>query len=117
MTSLQVQVNLRERFLQDTVLLYTIDPVRGEPSAHGLDPDMFELEGHRERMLKRKFLDSIALICAVKRDKDTISAACLEEGMPASTVLRIASNSGVSESTLNQLRELIDILNNVASRG
>jgi hypothetical protein len=117
MTALEIQGNLRERFLQAAILLYTLDPVRGEPTAHGLDQDPFELEGPRERLLKRKFLDSIALVCAVKRNGDTVSAACLEEGMPTGTVLRIASNSGVSEGTLQQLRELINILNNVASRG
>ena len=117
MTPLQIQGNLRERFLQDAILLYTLDPVRGEPTAYGLDQDPFELEGPRERLLKRKFLDSIALICAVKRDGDTVSAACLEEGMPTGTVLRIASNSGVSGNTLQQLRELVNILNNVASGG
>ena len=117
MTALHIQGNLRERFLQDAVLLYRLDPVRGEPSAYGLDQDPFELEGIQKGWLKRKFLDSIALICAVKRDGDTVSAACLEEGMPAGTVLRIASNSGVSHSTLDQLRVLIEILNNVASGG
>ena len=117
MSALQIQGKLRERFLQDTILLYMLDPVRGEPSAYSLDHDLFELEGHRERWLKRKFLDSIALICAVKKDGDHVSAACLEESVPAGTVLRIASNSGVSQRTLDQLRELIDILNDVASGG
>lgn len=115
MTTLQIQGNLRERFIEDAVLLYILDPVRGEPSTYGLD--QVELEGPREQLLKRKFLDSIALICAVKRDGDTVSAACLEEGRPEGTVLRIASNSGVALNTILQLQDLIHTLNNVASGG
>ena len=45
-----------------------------------------------------------------------MSAACLEEGLPQGIVVRIASNSGVRENTLGQLRELVNILNDVVSR-
>lgn len=46
-----------------------------------------------------------------------MSAACLEEGSPQGTVVRIASSSGVHENTLGQLRELVNVLDDVASGG
>lgn len=117
MAPIGITGNLRSRFLQAAVLLRRLDPVRGEPTAHGLDQDPHEISASRERLLKRKFLDSFALICAVKKDGDSVSAACMEEGAPHGTVIRIASNSGVGERTLNQLRGLVDVLNSIGSGG
>ncbi|KAH7108966.1 hypothetical protein EDB81DRAFT_704908 [Dactylonectria macrodidyma] len=113
--ALEVTGNAQNPFIQVAVLLHMLDPVRGEPIAHSLDRDPNEIETPRERLLKRKFLESFALICAIRKDGDTVSAACMEEGMPEGTVVRVASNHGVSESTLQGLRNLMDILNNVAS--
>ncbi|KAF1828420.1 hypothetical protein BDW02DRAFT_574885 [Decorospora gaudefroyi] len=59
-----------------------------------------EIETPRERLLKRKFLDSFALLCATKKNGDSVSAACMEEGSPQGRIIRIASNAGVRESTL-----------------
>lgn len=108
---------LRERFVQASVLLYMIDPVRGEPTTHSLDHDLQEAEAPRERLLKRKFLDSFALLCALEKNASSVSAACIEEGAPQGTVVRVASNGGVSESTLVRLREILDLLNSVAVEG
>lgn len=109
--------NVRNRSVQAAVLLRILDPVRGEPTIHGLDEDSNEMRTPRERLLKRNFLDSFALICAIKRDGDSVSAACMEEGAPQGTVIRVASNSGVGERTLSQLRELVTVLNSIGSRG
>lgn len=109
--------NVRNRFVQAAVLLHKLDPVRGEPTAYGLDQHPHEIESPRERLLKRKFLDSFALMCATEKDADSVSAACIEEGRPEGTVIRVSSNSGVSETTLNQLREIVDVLSGIASRG
>lgn len=117
MTLIGITGNVRNRFIQAAVLLHMLDPVRGEPTAHGLDQDLHGIETPRERLLKRKFLDSFALVCATRKDGDSVSAACMEEGMPQGTIIRIASNSGVRESTLSQLRELVHTLNSVASGG
>ncbi|KAG7402651.1 hypothetical protein Forpi1262_v018918 [Fusarium oxysporum f. sp. raphani] len=111
----EVTGNVRNRFVQAAVLLYLLDPVRGEPVAHGLDRDTNDIESSRDGLLKRKFLDSFALICAVRKDGDTVSAVCMEEGLPGATVIRVASNHGISMSTLKGLRDLMDILNNVAT--
>ncbi|KAL9127828.1 MAG: hypothetical protein Q9217_003368 [Psora testacea] len=115
MACLGITGNVRNRFIQAAVLLHTLNPVRGEPTAYGLDQDPHDIETPRERLLKKKFLDSFALLCATKKDGDSVSAACIEEGLPQGTIIRIASNSGVRESTLSQLRELVNVLNNVAS--
>ncbi|ETI20558.1 hypothetical protein G647_08595 [Cladophialophora carrionii CBS 160.54] len=112
----EITGNTQSRFVQAAALLHLLDPVRGEPSAYGLDQDSNTLEQNRERLLKRKFLDSFALICAKKKDGDTVSAACLEEGRPEGTIVRIASNQGVAQSTLAELRELVAVLNGVAAR-
>lgn len=117
MTPLEITGHARDRFIQAAVLLYILNPVRGEPTGYGLDQDPHDIETPRERLLKRKFLDSFALICATKKDGDSVSAACLEEGSPQGTVVRIASDSGVRENTLNQLRELVNVLNDVANGG
>ena len=113
----EVTGNAQSRFVQAAALLHLLDPVRGEPTAYGLDQDSNTLAQNRERLLKRKFLDSFALICARKKDGDTVSAACLEEGLPEGTIVRVASNQGVAKSTLFELRELMTILNGVASGG
>jgi hypothetical protein len=117
MAPIEITGNIRNRFIQAAVLLHRLDPVRGEPTVHGLDQDPLEIEPQRERLLKRKFLDSFALICATKKGGDSVSAACMEEGLPQGTTIRIASNSGVGEQTLTQLRQIVNILNTVASGG
>lgn len=117
MSPLEITGNTQNRFVQAAVLLYLLDPVRGEPTTHGLDHDHNEIEPHREYLLKRKFLDSFALVCAIKKNGDTVSAASLEEGQPEGTILRVVSNNGIADSTLHELRELVGILNAVASGG
>lgn len=117
MAPLEITGNAQNRFIQAAVLLHLLDPVRGEPTVYGLDRDPNEIEPQRERLLKRKFLDSFALVCATKKDGDTVSAASIEEGFPEGTVIRVASNHGVKNSTLRGLRELMAILNGIASRG
>lgn len=84
---------------------------------NSLDQDFQDVITPRERLLKRKFPDSFALICAIKRDGDTVSAACLEEGAPEGIIVRIASNSEVSETSLSQLQTLRNVLNNIARGG
>lgn len=113
----EITGNAQSRFIQAAALLHLLDPVRGEPTTYSLDQDSNTVQQNRERLLKRKFLDSFALICAKKKDGDTVSAACLEEGLQEGTVVRIASNQGVAPSTLCQLRELVAILNGVARGG
>lgn len=80
-------------FLEAAVLLHTLDPVHGEQE--------------REQFLKRKILDSFALLCAASKGGDNVSAACMEEGQPEGTVVRLASNGGVSPEALAQARNLI----------
>lgn len=108
---------IRERFVQVAVLLHLFDPVRGEPTIHGLDQDPHEVGAPRERLLKRKFLDSFALLCATEKDGDSVSAACMEEGAPQGTIIRVASNAGVRESTLIQLRQVLNLLNGFSDSG
>lgn len=114
---LPITGNLRKRFVQATGLLHMLDPVRGEPTTHGLDQDPHEIEAPRERLLKRKFLDSFALVCSIEKDGDSVSAACMEEGAPQGTIIRVASNAGVRQTTLIQLQQILDLLNKVAGAG
>lgn len=114
MPAYEITGNTQNRFIQAAALLHEIDPVRGEPTAYGLDQDSNTLELNRKRVLKRRFLDSFALVCANRKDGDTMSAACLEEGFPEGTIVRIISNQGVAKSTLC---ELVAILNGVAGGG
>ncbi|KAE8441083.1 hypothetical protein EG329_005878 [Mollisiaceae sp. DMI_Dod_QoI] len=116
MAVLEMLGSTRDRLIQASVLLHLLDPVRGEPTAYGLDQNPHEIEAPRDRLLKRKFLDSFALVCATKRDGDSVSAACMEEGRPEGTVIRIASNCGVSDATLLQLREIVGDMSGVAMR-
>ena len=105
MALLELTGNVRNRFVEAAVLLRMLDPVRGEATVHGLDQVSHEMITPRERLLKRKFLDSFALICAIKKDGDSTSAACMEEGAPQGTIIRIASNAGIGEkSSLRRLR-------------
>lgn len=111
---MEITGNVRNHFIQAAVLLHMLDPVRGEPTVHGLDQDLNDHSAFRFQMLKRKFLDSFAFLCAIKKDGDSVSAACMEEGLPQGTIIRIASNAGVRENTLRQLRQVLDSLNSVA---
>lgn len=97
------------------MLLWLIDPVRGEPTTHGLDQHPHDTRVSRERYLLSKFIDSIALIAATERNRYKVSAAFMDEGSPDGTVIRVASNAGVSDDTLRQLQEIVDILNEVAA--
>ena len=117
MIPMELTGNVRNRFVQAAVLLRMLDPVRGEATAHGLDQDSHEIITSRERLLKRKFLNSFALICAIKKDGDSTSAACMEEGGPQGTIIRIASNAGVGKKTLSEVRELVAVLNSVGDGG
>ena len=118
MTLLPITGNLRKRFVEISVLLSLLDPVRGEPTAHDLTQNLPNSDGiSRESFLKRKFLDSFALICATKKDGPSVSAVCLEEGLLGGTVIRVASNAGVRDSVLFQLQEIMDILNQIGSSG
>ena len=114
-TSLEIVGNVRERFIQAAALLRLIDPVRAEPTVYGLDEDSPNLQSPRELVLKRKFLDSFALICATRKNGDSVSAACLEEGGPTGTIVRIASNSGVSDETLSHLRNILGLISSISS--
>ena len=117
MSDHEITGNLRDRFIQGVVLLFLLDPVRGEPTVYSLDKDSSAVEHPRELLLKRKFLDSFALICAVRKDAKTVSAACLEEHQGEGTVVRIASNAGVCENTTNSLRHIVALLKLIAVRG
>lgn len=117
MAPFEITGKVRDRFIQAAVLLHMLDPVRSEPTVHGLDQDLNGASAFRPQMLKRKFLDSIAFLCATKKDGNSVSAACMEEGLPQGTIIRIASNAGVRENTLCQLRQVLDSLNSVAGAG
>ena len=117
MSVIEITGRSRDRFIQVVVLLFLLDPARGEPIAYGLDKESSTVEYPRELFLKRKFLDSFALICAIRKDPKSVSAACLEEGQPEGTVVRIASNAGVREDTMISLRRIVDILSSIAARG
>ena len=102
--------------MQAAILLHTLNSVRGKSTEYDLDQDSYNIEISRERLLKRKFLDSFALICATKKNDDSVSIACLEEESSQETIVRIASNFEVRKNTLDQLRELVNVLNDIASK-
>jgi hypothetical protein len=109
--------NAQKRFVQITTLLSLIDPVRGEPIAHSLDRHPHDGKQTRER-LRKKFLDSFALICSTSRKGgETASAVCLENSHPSGTIIRLARNLGVPEGLTNSLQAILDDLAAVASRG
>lgn len=117
---MEIVGNLRDRFVQAAVLLQMLDPVREESTElHTLDQDLgiSGIGADREKFLKRKFLDSFALICSTEKNGARVSAACLEEGSPQGTVIRVASNEGVTEHTLGELRGIVGVLNAVAGDG
>ncbi|KAK2596483.1 hypothetical protein N8I77_013371 [Diaporthe amygdali] len=115
MTALEITGNLRKRFMRDAVLLHFLDPVRGSPTTYGLDRHPHDTDASREILLKRKFLDSVALLASTHKDGDRVSAATIEEGSPEGTIVRIASNAGVCDSTLLRLQDLVRELNDVSA--
>ncbi|KAL2007242.1 hypothetical protein VTN00DRAFT_8680 [Thermoascus crustaceus] len=118
--ALEITGNLRDRFVQAAVLLQTLGPVHEvSTELHTLDQDFsqYEIGADHENFLKQRFLDSFALICATEKDGARVSAACLEEGSPEGTIIRVASNGGVTEHTLRELRDLVDVLNSTIADG
>lgn len=53
--------NIQKRLLEAVLLLRALNEVRGVPTAHGLDTGEC-VSAHQLRLLRRKFLDSFALI-------------------------------------------------------
>jgi len=41
----------------------------------------------------------------------------MEEGLPEETIVRVASNGGVPESTLYQLQQILDALSDISNTG
>jgi hypothetical protein len=117
MNALEITGKLQKRFIGDAVLLHLLDPVRGSPTAYGLDRHPHDTDVSREILLKRKFLDSVALLASTHKDGDRVSAAAIEEGAPEGTTVRIASNAGVCDSTLSCLQDLVSDLNNLSATG
>lgn len=119
MSALEITGNLRKRYIQAAALLSLIDRVRGEPTSYGLDHESDSICDPTDRVLKRKFLDAFALICAShKRNSKAISAACLDkEDRLRGTVIRIASNDGVPDATLASVRDIVDDLSEFALEG
>jgi hypothetical protein len=72
MDSLEIPEKIRRRFIHAAVLLSMLDPVRGEASTQSLDEDSAKTELTGAQFLKRKFLDSFALICAVRKEGDSV---------------------------------------------
>ncbi|KAL0929529.1 uncharacterized protein CTRU02_215428 [Colletotrichum truncatum] len=106
----------QERFVLITALLNLIDPVRGEPTAHSLDRHPHD-DSWKPTHHQKKFLDSFALISSTSRKgSDTASAACLEQGNPGGTILRLARNMGVPNTLIDQLHDILEDLIVVSKR-
>lgn len=114
---LEITGTLLKRYIQAVALLYILDPVRGEPTAYGLDHDSTSVHGSFDLSLKRKFLDAIALICAFEKDPSCISAACFDKESPDETTIRIASNGGVAAETLICLEDIMSLLKHQSTDG
>ncbi|KMU92132.1 hypothetical protein CIHG_09942 [Coccidioides immitis H538.4] len=110
MDSLVITGRLRNRFLEAATLLHALDPVRGEPTTHGLEIDGALQE--RERFLKRKFLDSFALLCAPSKGGDSVSAACMEEGQPEESAREKEADilSKIVHLDISRLREYVNYI-------
>jgi hypothetical protein len=116
MSTFSITGNFQTRFLETALLLQALDEVRGVPTTHGLD--LKECAGaHRAQLLKRKFLDSFAFICASHKGGDSVSAACMEENQPTGATIRIACNSGVKDTVLSNARGIVALLSNMARGG
>lgn len=106
-----------DRYIQGATLLRLLDPVRGDPTSYGLDQEARTIQAPFDRIIKRKFLDAIALICASEKGSDSISAACFDLDDSEGTVIRIASNGGVSNRTISYLDDLLGALTGFSTQG
>lgn len=103
--------------MQAGTLLWLLDPVRGEPTTHSLDRHPNDTQQEATERQCSKFLDSIALICATWKNGDAVSAAALEEWSPEGTIIRVARNAGLPQEMLEQVREIVEALNDIAQKG
>lgn len=102
----------RNRCVLNSILLFLIEPVRGEPTVYSLDR-----HPHDDASPKAKFLDSFALICSTRSGKETASAVSMEEGGPTGTILRLARNTSTSEELLLRFQAVLDDLTLIAKGG
>lgn len=106
-----------KKFVINSALLGLIDPVRGEPTKN-------LIEGHPDSdssttlLMKKRFLDSFALICSTSSSgKDTAAAVCMEQNQLPETILRVSRNRGLSQRDLGKLMRLLQTLIAVANQG
>lgn len=105
------------RLVLHSTLLYLIDPVRGQPTVHGLDRHLNEDIWCHDN-LQRKFLDSFALISSTgRKGGETASAICLEQDAFSGSVLRLSRNLGVPPDVYALLVDVLEDLSSIAHRG
>lgn len=107
--------NVPNCFFQAIFLFRMLDSICEKLTIHDLNKDLHEIRTSRECLLKRKFLDSFALICVIKRNDDSVLTTYMKKNASQETIIWIANNFEISERILSQLRELIAMLNNIES--
>ncbi|EKJ68746.1 hypothetical protein FPSE_11077 [Fusarium pseudograminearum CS3096] len=113
---IQIRGSGLNHFVLYSALLRLIDPVRGDPTRL-LDenPDSSLLSASQ---LKKKFLDSFALICATSdKGAETAAAVCLETNQQTGNILRVARNHGFCPNVLASLENVLQLLRDVARKG
>ncbi|KAF8535704.1 hypothetical protein BDD12DRAFT_854287 [Trichophaea hybrida] len=98
------------RFYGAVLLLYALDPVRGDRRSRAKVSDPDELSPD---VLLDKFLDSVAYACDRKKGGETVTAAALQKD-PGGPILLLGSNSQIQKETIENLEEILEQLKTIS---
>lgn len=112
MASIEIAGNVRNHFIQAAVLLRMLNPVAASPPCTVL-MKTYESRTPRDRLLNGSSLTLLPSFAPLKRT----AKAYRRRGWKKASRKGLASNFGIGERTLGQLRELVGPLNIIGRRG
>jgi hypothetical protein len=95
------------RFVLATLLLHTLNPIRGDRRRRPKLPN--DLHDISHDILRDRFLDAVAYICDKEKGGDTVAAAALQDH-PEGPILVLASNSLITDNTLAVLKDIFRLM-------
>jgi hypothetical protein len=107
-----LRYKVTRRFYEPLLLLDALDSIRGGRIKHKIVSDDTETNHTKVR---RDFSDTIACICAYKKEPDYVTATALEK-TPQGVVVWLAANAKVEDKVVNFLKAVLVHVQKVAEQ-